>query len=634
MATGEVPSGPIRTGFDRVTSGSMITNLLPLAALVLFGTLFIKHISGLDPVMIWAAIDAMAPWQWLVALIFTALSFRAVGTYDVLVHAVLRTGQRPKAARAAGIKAIALSQTLGFGALTGALVRWRCLPDVPLGKVLRLSAVVSLSFLAALAVVCALVVPLSGLLDARLVSNSAVFFAGILAIPAMIALARLAHHLRWIPAPVGAGTLIALLTATFADTAFAAGALWVLWPDAVPYHLLFAAYLVALGAGLLSNAPGGVGAFDLSLLAMLPVTDDASAMAAVLAFRLLYYALPAAIALIGLLRPNTVVQDITPDHPEAGLLKQSAQLSQYGQTSVLTLPCLGGGAVLGDLPAGAALAARPFKHPKTLYKCSPEQASQARAAGWAVLRCAQDAVIRPQTWSPDRPACRQLRRALRHFETSGLTISEVRDMAHLRPVAENWVASHGREKGHSMGLYCPDYLSSQRVFAAFDGSTPVAFVSFHTGDVWTLDLMRHEDAIPDGTMHALIVTAIHAAREGKAAFLSLASVPAFNADLPFANRIMESSAGLRRFKASFGPEWKSRYICAKGPLRLILAGASLTYSIHFPAKIQPTEPDYNSIQRHDEDYSIAPIAPPCEAQSRINGALTHDKRPQRTAFNT
>ncbi len=328
-----------------------LSNVLPAVALLVFGTLFVRHIGAMDSAEIAAALADLVLWQWVAALGFTALSFRALGTYDVLVHRVLQTRQSPHAARTAGMRAIALSQTLGFGAVTSALVRWRCLPDLSASAIARLSATVSLSFLAALAVIAALVVPLSGLVPL----SGGLIASGVAAIVALALLARLGFRFGWIPTPVRATTLFALLLATSADTAFAAGALWVLWPEAISFHMLFAAYLIALGAGLLSNAPGGVGAFDLSLLAMLPVADDAAAVAALLAFRVIYYAIPAGLALLTLIRPAPAIVRRQPDHAEAGLAHQSAHIFHHRAGSLLTLPCWGTGAVLGDLPAPMTL---------------------------------------------------------------------------------------------------------------------------------------------------------------------------------------------------------------------------------------------------------------------------------------
>ncbi len=605
-------------GMRTFVRAGWISKTVPVVALAVFGALFVRHIAQLDSVAIWTAFVSLHWWQWIAALVFTALSFRAIGIYDVLVHRVLQTRQHPSLARSAGIKAIAVSQTLGFGAVTSALVRWRCLPDLTAAAVARLSAAVSLSFLAALAVVAVLIVPPSGLMP----HSNALVLGGIASLFGLVFLASLSHRLGWIPAPVRASTLLVLLCATAADTGFAAAALWVLWPEPISFQLLFAAYVVALGAGLLSNAPGGVGAFDLSLLALIPVSHSASAMAALLAFRTIYYALPAAIALLCLIRPTQPVAPRPLKHPEAALAQQSAQVFPHKKAPLLTLSCWGNGAVLGDFPETITFSdLRKKGAPSSVYKCSAKQAALARKSGWKTILCAQDAMIDVSTWSTQGAEKRQLRRALKSFGTSALHICEVRDTASLAEIAQKWARASGGERGHSMGRFCPEYLRHQRVFAAYVGATPVAFVSFHTGDLWTLDLMRHAHlpsgaALPNGTLHALVHSGILAAIHDGAKRFSLAAVPATALKSAYAARAVAASAGLRRFKQSFAPTWHPRYLCAPTLVDLVGTMATLAYTIHNP----PPLPRPNFIQRNDEDYSIAPHARACEARATPLGA--------------
>lgn len=613
-----------QTRFPRLSLRQIMPQLVPLVALAVSGGLFWHHLAALDGAALRAALSSVGPWQWAGALLFTALSFHALGSYDVLVHRVLGTGQPRGRARRAGIKAIAVSQTVGFGVVSSALVRWRCLPDLPAAACARLSVVVSLSFLAALAVLSALVVPVSGL-----VPQSAGFvLGGLLALVAPMVLARLAHRLGWIPAPVSLRTLGALMLATTLDTVFAAAALMVLWPEPVAFQMLFAAYLVALGAGLISNAPGGIGAFDLALLALLPAPDETAAMAGLLAFRAIYYALPAGLALFSLLRPPLPLAGTLPDHPEAGLARQDARALLLRGTPVLTLPTFGTDVVLGDLPAPLGLPDLRFgtNAPRVLYKTTTATACAARARGWAVLRCAEDAVLDPTLWAPTGPACRQLRRMLAQFGASGLHIRDVHDHRAMAPVARAWAASHGGERGLSMGRYCPAYLRHQRVFAAFDGPTPVAFVSFHTGAEWTLDLMRHRDGIAKGTMQALVVAGITAAREAGVTRLSLACVPAPAPHLPFAERALAGAAGLRRFKTAFAPKWEPRYICAAHWPALVAHCSVLALRIHAPPALAPAP--QQRIHADHENYSVASISAPCDPQAVFAGASGHDHRPQ------
>lgn len=297
----------------------------------------------------------------------------------------------------------------------------------------------------------------------------------------------------------------------------------------------------------------------------------------------------------------------------------------HRDTALLTLPCIGTGAILGDLPAPLRIDDLGRADPPAIYKCGPTQAADARRAGWAVLRCANEAQIDLNTWSIDPPDRRQLRRNLRAFYASRLTIVEISDPTRLKGVAAAWVQQHGRERGLSMGRFHVDYLRHQRVFAAYDGHTPVAFVSFHTGLVWTLDVMRHVNSIPKGTMHALVNAGIEAAHLAGATRVSLAAVPDPEPHLPFAAASLKNASGLRQFKAAFAPHWQPQYICAKGPLRLALTMATLAYNIHRPTPLT------NPAQPQHEDYSFAPAPHPCDAQLTLAGALPHDQRPFQTS---
>ena len=62
-------------------------------------------------------------------------------------------------------------------------------------------------------------------------------------------------------------------------------------PGLVP---LLPVFLLALGLGIASGSPGGIGPFEATLLALLPGIEASGLLAGILAFRVLAYALPAA----------------------------------------------------------------------------------------------------------------------------------------------------------------------------------------------------------------------------------------------------------------------------------------------------------------------------------------------------
>ena len=71
----------------------------------------------------------------------------------------------------------------------------------------------------------------------------------------------------------------------------------------VGVEALLPAFLIAFGVGLISGMPGGVGAFELTLMTLLPEVPAESILTAVMGFRLIYFAVPALLALISLVRP-------------------------------------------------------------------------------------------------------------------------------------------------------------------------------------------------------------------------------------------------------------------------------------------------------------------------------------------
>ncbi len=82
----------------------------------------------------------------------------------------------------------------------------------------------------------------------------------------------------------------------------AATVLWVLLPDGdVHYFLFLSIYAVAIGIGVLSHVPGGVGVFETVIIAGLggrmPVEGI---LGALLLYRVIYYAVPLVLAVVAL----------------------------------------------------------------------------------------------------------------------------------------------------------------------------------------------------------------------------------------------------------------------------------------------------------------------------------------------
>lgn len=631
---------------------AMLRQSVPLLAAALLVFLMRDRLAALEPVAVLEAFWRITPGAWAGAAAATVVSFLALGRYDAVIHRFLDTGTGAAEARRAGIVAIALSQTTGFGLVIGALVRWRMLPGLSLWQSVRLTATVTGWFLAGWAVLTAAVVlagPVAGPLAgpwARAAAALVLLAAGggvcLVAVAPRPATFGRALRLPSLPA------LGRLLLCVAADTSAAALALWMLLPAGVAEGgaSFLAAYLVALGAGLVLATPGGIGPFEVALVAMLPGTGQDGLLAAALGFRLVYFALPALGAAVvlgvgptgfGSPGPRTPRQRraggvpaaalVTPQalaamphiadllaraaRAEAGILRQGEHgllLSRDGTRGWVTgrgraalvalfdpLPDARQAAeLLGPLRA----AARAADLVPCLYKCSARTAAIARRAGWAVRRVAVEQVLDPRAACGfASPAHAGLRRKLRKAERAGVEIARVAGAAlpvrDLDAVAIAWADAHGGERGFSIGRYAADYVRGQRVYLARQGGRTVAFATFHAGRTeWVLDLMRALPAAPDGTMHALVARALADAAAAGAGRLSLAALPclpptrATRAGRMLARLLRRGGGeGLRQFKAGFDPRPEALYLCAPNWPALAVALLDILRAVHAPGPL-------------------------------------------------
>ncbi|MGB5558186.1 MAG: phosphatidylglycerol lysyltransferase domain-containing protein [Paracoccaceae bacterium] len=596
---------------------------MALAAVGVLLWLLQDRFAGVDLANVQHAVMGVRPAQWALAGLATAASFWAVGRYDAVLHGVLGTGISASTARRAGMVAIGTAQFAGFGVLTGALVRWRMIAEMSLWQATRMSLAVSVSFLAGWAVFTALVLLIAPTGPAWLqqVATFVMFGAA--------AAVLLSLWQPWfLPRLPSVSAMAAVAGLAVLDTSFAFLALFVLLPPdlALPWMVLAPAFLLALGAGLVGGTPGGVGPFELTLLALLPWLPADPLLGAALAFRLVYYVAPAAIAAIWLMR-GPLPGNARPGHTllpafrcaalppeleaeiwnaplaEAQLIRQAefgllraicgtATLAAVTGQSLVTLrQPLTATQTPADTMNLALAAARQRRLSPLLYKCTPRQAVAARQRGWAVLPVSDEAVLNPAAFDLAKPACRQLRRMLRKAEAEGVIVTEADHTLPLETMADisaDWAGANGGERGFSMGRFDADYLRSQRVFLAHAEGQLVAFASFNeVAAEWSLDLMRQTADTPDGTMHLLVAQAIARAGACGSPRLSLAAVPrdtALKGLLP--DRLQNwltgatGATGLRRFKSCFAPSWEPLYAAGPNRFRLTIGLAEVARSIN------------------------------------------------------
>ncbi len=624
-----------QAGGGQALRGLAVRQIVPMGLLLALGWVLLQEFQSIDSVSVLEAVAQIGPGQWIAAGLASLGSFLAFGRFEAIMHRLLRTQVTDQDARIGGIAAIATAQMTGFGLLVATLARWRMFPDLTVGQALRLTAAASLSFMLCLGVLLAAALALAPLLDPawRMLSGA-------------IALAMLGGAVATLWRPAWAFRLpipplraqASLLAWTAADTLPAAAALYVLLPpDMQPPMLIFAAvFLMALGAGLLGATPGGVGPFELMFLSCLPSLPEADIIAAILGFRLVYYALPGLVAL-GLLlaapmlrhrsRPRPTISPVmaanvppvkalvlsyNASRAEAGLMRQGAfdilcdeharplsLVAETGQSLIMLSDPLRRDADPAPTLQALETAAHGRMRAPCLYKCSARTAVVARRMGWQAIPVAQEAWLRPAVFDPGTASRRQLRRALRKAEKAGVEVRErsgtALPLAQMRRVAESWAAArHGGARGFSMGRFCASYVSGQLAYLAYLDDRLIGFITLHLAHgERTLDLVCHLPDIPPGTMHLLVTRAIEAAAAEGCARLSLAAVPR---DWPLPGALgarvtrLTGADGLRRFKSSFAPVWEPLYLAAPDRLGLLLGGLDLADRITRPRDGLPQGP--------------------------------------------
>ncbi|WP_299844054.1 phosphatidylglycerol lysyltransferase domain-containing protein [uncultured Roseovarius sp.] len=573
-----------------------------------------------------SALQQLNMRQWVLAALATGVSFWAIGRYDVIIHRHIGTGCSPRQAGIVGAASIALGQLLGMGAVVGALVRWRMLKGISAAQATRIALTVTGWFFFGLIGVFALV----SLVGPVVILPEMAAFLVILSLIAIALRSFLNPELtlfgrcfRLLSLPALGG----ILTLTLIDTAAAALALWILMPQGFDagFAILFPVYLAALTAALITGTPGGVGPFELSLLVFLPHWPEAELMSGIVAFRLVYYAVPAVIAMMVLCksfpacRPaeqmaTGITETLIANAPraETGVCRQNgASLISSGRTTLAVTKTHQAQIALFDPLRGKTrdalgplkAVARGSNRCAMIYKASGRHAAACRQGGWKVFHIADEAVLNPVMFTLEGPALRQLRRKLRQADRASIIARRAGDLPvhHMRAIDAEWQARSGHARGFSMGVFCPDYLRHRRVYLAYHEDVIVGFVSFHVsaGEI-CLDLMRTGADAPDGTMHALIMAAIsEAATEGRTRLSLAALPPRSHKNLVFSVILRRfTDAGLSRFKTCFAPVRVPLYALSPSWPGMALALLDVARAVHLP--------NANPAHTHNEDYEFAP----------------------------
>ncbi|WP_242127095.1 bifunctional lysylphosphatidylglycerol flippase/synthetase MprF [Sphingobium sp. Sx8-8] len=260
------------------------------------------------------AVHAIAGWRLAVALALTAASYVALTFYD---YVALRIVGRPLPWRTAALASFCsytLSHNLGLSLLTGGSARYRIYTAAGLegGDIARIIASAGLSFWGGVFVLAGalmLVHPADiAIMDVSLGLPVQRVVGGIILLAAAGLIAATGREGRaprlfgWTLALPTRGQALAQIGVASIDLAAASAALFILVPGIAPalYPTLFLAYALAIIVTLVSHVPGGIGIFEAVIVATLPDVDRPSLLAALIAYRLIYYMIPLLLGVVAI----------------------------------------------------------------------------------------------------------------------------------------------------------------------------------------------------------------------------------------------------------------------------------------------------------------------------------------------
>lgn len=285
-----------------------------LGLLVFLGALVVlrKELHGVTWPELTSDVLATPPARILAALLLTALNYAALSGYDLLAFAYIGNPLSRRRVAAASFLAYAVANSVGFAMFSGAAVRYRFYTrwGVTARELTRVVFSYSVTFWLGLLSLGGLSLVASPLFAAQTLPGHELLAP----LGWLLLLACLAYlvvvMLR--PRPIRAWGLelplpppriaFAQLGVSSLEWALAAAVLFALLPPSrLSFLGLLGAFLAAHVLGLASHVPGGVGVFEGSMVVLLkPFLSSAQLLPALVVYRLVYYVLPLAVALVAL----------------------------------------------------------------------------------------------------------------------------------------------------------------------------------------------------------------------------------------------------------------------------------------------------------------------------------------------
>ena len=289
-----------------------------LIAVVLSIWALVDQLRGISAGDVWASLKAVPPHRYVLAGLSTLVAYAALAWYDRI--ALVHLGRASKISwfyvSVCSFTTYAVSHNIGASVFSGALVRYRAYTAKGLTppQVAVLVVLCSYTFVFGNVLLGGLVLlgepqilsRLSGLSPWFAVSSTTARLFGVLML-GFCALYTLGSALRFPPLRIGTfeliyprlGVVARQYLAAPLELCGAAGIVYFALPEAgnPGFFVVLGVFLLSFGAGLLVQAPGGVGVFELVFLTALSGMGKADVIAALLVWRLFYLLAPLAMSI-------------------------------------------------------------------------------------------------------------------------------------------------------------------------------------------------------------------------------------------------------------------------------------------------------------------------------------------------
>ena len=294
--------------------GSRYAWLGTAASLVIFaGSLFV--LWTLVQTVTWAelksAFTAATPEQLGLAFLFVGISYLFLTCYDALALRQLKLEVPYRTTALASFTSYAVSFTLGFPLLTAGTIRYWIYSGRGLSpaKIAALTVIAGFTFWLGMGVVLglSLIIEAGQLAALTLTSirlNQGVGLAALVAVVSYIgwvSLKRRSVKVKgWRLELPGASVSLSQMIVGIGDVCAAAATLYVLLPTGLSFGFttFLAIYVLAAMLGIASNAPGGIGVFEATIIIALSSLPRDQVLGSLLLFRVCYYLVPFVVALV------------------------------------------------------------------------------------------------------------------------------------------------------------------------------------------------------------------------------------------------------------------------------------------------------------------------------------------------